>query len=447
MKNNITLWNITKLAGPAVVFQSIIMFVGLIDVAFVGRLANATFAIAAVTIANNICVGIYSFLEGIRTGTTVLTARFCGAKQSDHISRVIKLALIYAIVIGTLLLFFMPFLIKFLYGFTRNSMIESFGFSYLSIRIMALPFVLIIFAITGFFSGLKSTLTPMLVTLFIGILNAIFNYLFLHGTYEGLHGISSIARATFLSYVIGSVIIMIMLFVVPATKQFLHFKHSVKPILKEFTKLGIEIGFYFGIVVVAMFLFSLMFFHLGEQTIAAHQIVLQIFMASYLASMGFFIATTIIIGKILGAKDFKHVLYAVKKLCKFALAITTIPALTILIFAKHIANFFSPQDPIVAAMIIKPLYAACAALMLSALFSVLRGALTATKDTKFIAIAGSITSYLVFLPISYLLGIKLGYGIFGGYIAFTLWFAADTTIYIWRFGIQKPWAKKITSST
>lgn len=63
---------------------------------------------------------------------------------------------------------------------------------------------------------------------------------------------------------------------------------------------------------------------------------------------------------------------------------------------------------------------------------VFRGALTGFDDTKFIAYIGLTTSYLLFLPLSYVLSIYLEFGIIGNYCAFLLWTISDVILFAYR---------------
>jgi len=56
---------------------------------------------------------------------------------------------------------------------------------------------------------------------------------------------------------------------------------------------------------------------------------------------------------------------------------------------------------------------------------VMRGVLTACKDARFIVYEGLVSSYIIFLPLAYLFAIQLGYGVYGGYIAFLFWCFTD----------------------
>ncbi len=58
-----------------------------------------------------------------------------------------------------------------------------------------------------------------------------------------------------------------------------------------------------------------------------------------------------------------------------------------------------------------------------------------------VAYEGFVPGYLIFLPVAYLLSVKISYGVYGGYIAFLLWTAVDCIAFAYRFFYQRKWQK------
>lgn len=102
-------------------------------------------------------------------------------------------------------------------------------------------------------------------------------------------------------------------------------------------------------------------------------------------------------------------------------------------FASIVSNFFSPADKLVAEKAAETLKLVCVGQLFSSVYMVLRGALTGCKDTRFIVYEGWISGYLIFLPLAYLLAIKSGYGVYGGYVAFLVWCITDCVALVFRF--------------
>lgn len=440
MKEKITFAAIYKLAWPAIISHATVMFVSLIDLTFIAKLESATIAIAATAIANNLCAGIYTSLEGLRSGTAVLIARHFGAQKHDNISRTFNLALMSAIVMGFSILLLAPLISIFIFSRPSTMHLSGFGKYYLILRLLGLPFHLTIFAIIGIFRGLKNTVIPFTITIIICAFNIFLNYTFLHGTFGiSATSINLIALATAIAYALGAIFSFFILYKHSLTKKYIDFKKSFRPIFRSFFKLVVEIGLYAGVLIIAFTIFLAFFTLLGQNNFIAHQIVFQILLATYLPPMGFFVASSILIGRILGKKDYESIIPAVKKIWLSSLPVVGGISLIVSIFAHKIAGFLSPGNPIVVEIAIRSIYLVCLSQIFCSMYLVLKGALTAIKDTKFVFVAGTITSFVFFLPVAYLLGITLGYGVFGGYFAFLLWTILDSIIFSVRLFVEKPW--------
>jgi multidrug resistance protein, MATE family len=432
--------NIINLTWPVMISQSIIVLIGLIDLLFIRQLG--TLFVGAISIANLVCTGVYSFLEGLRSGITVLTARSFGAKDKNNLSHLLNVGLFFAALIGIIILSTSYPLSKIIYTLVGNTKIEQIGLFYLPVRLFAAPFILTFFIIAGFFRGIKNTLIPFIITIIVCLSNLILNYLFISQKQNlVILLVCTIAIATIFSYAIGTIISFFILLKNKKSKQFVNFDIFIKSLnkanIKRFTKITAEIGIYTGLTVIVITIFSYMFAKINPKVLAAHQICLQIYSAIYMPAWGFLASTSIIVGKLLGEVNRNLIKFAVYKISSISFSIIGFLSLLLFLFSNQVANLFSPTDRIVAKMVTSNLKLVAISLIIGSIYVVIRGALTAAKDTLFILLTGTATSFLFFLPLSYYLGIKYNYGIFGGYTAFLSWIILDLLILSWRFFCSK----------
>jgi len=438
MKNSeINVKNFMRLSWPVIISHATIILVGIIDLIFVRNLGTTTSA--AVAIANNVCIGIYAIFEGIRSGTTVLTARFFGAKQKEKITQTLNISLFTALSTGLFILLTSFFISKTIFMMLGTLQTRDVGSVYLFIRLLGAPLILTFLVIEGFFRGLKDTFTPFLITLSICSCNVVFNYLFLH-TFPKME-LNSIASATVLAYFVGAILSLLFLFKRTLAKRFINFKKSFTSLWKEYFKIIIEIGIYITLIETAFIIFTYMFKQLGTATLAAHQITFNIYMVAYLPAMGFFAATSIIVGNLLGAKKGNLAIKATLKICYLCTILALGLNLLIFVFSPQLGHWLSPTNFVVAILTSKALKLASISCVFNTIYVVLRGALIGAKDTRFIIYEGIVTSFAIFLPLVYLLGITLGYGAVGGYLAFLIWGIVDAAVFAWRFFINKGWQK------
>jgi Na+-driven multidrug efflux pump len=196
--------------------------------------------------------------------------------------------------------------------------------------------------------------------------------------------------------------------------------------------LGVDVGLNTGFTLLALLIFVWLIKPLGTAALAVHQITLQVFNFAYLPAIGFLITASIIVPQ-LGETERNSLLPTVGRICKMSFGVILVTSSLIFIFSSTISNFFSPADRLVAEQAAQTLKLVCIGQLFSSIYMVLRGALTGCQDTRFIVYEGWVSGYLLFLPLAYLLAVKAGYGIYGGYTAFLLWCMADCSALVIRF--------------
>ena len=440
MKNKITTRYILELAWPAIVSQSAIMLVGIIDLLFIGKIG--TVAIAAVSVANIVVNTVFNFLDGIKHGTTVLVSKYSGANKQNNVSRVLLISLGSSIVLGIALMFiaypFSMVTLKFLGG----TIIQEAGVQYLYILMLSAPFTLIFFTVTGFFRGLKDTLTPLYITLLIVVIDAILDYVFIYGKFGfPKMGVKGAAIATLIAYAIGAIVSIIVILKHKISKQYFKLNLSVKKVIHEYTKISAEIGLYSGFSHLAICFMAYFFNKLGTQSLAIYQITAQVFLILYLPPKGFSIAASIITGNLIGAKQREFVKESVVKILKVTLVLVGTLVAIVFLFAPFITSSFSPVDSFVASKSVLTVRIVCVEQILGIIYLIITGALAGAEDTRFIMFESLFAEYVLLIPLAYLFIIQWNFGIVGGYAAFFVRTIFNSTVLGWRFFINKSWEK------
>lgn len=427
---------IMNLAFPLIISQSVVLAGGLIDLAFIG--VYGTEAIAAVSIANALCATLFNFLEGFRLGTTVLIAKTSAANNTPQATAIVNAGLFLAALIGIVLIATAPFISNAVYDIVGNEQIKYHGLEYLKIWLWTIPLILFSYVLVGLFRGLHDTATPLWSTIVICILNVFFSYLFVFGGF-GIPslGVKGSALGTFIANLSGLLIIIFLAYKKPLTKKYMNWQQSFLRQIPEYITLAVDLGLNTGFTLLALLLFVYLMKPLGAQALAVHQITLQIFNFAYLPAMGFLITASIIIPQLLEYKQQPLLTPTVYRIGKLSFSVIFVISSLLFIFSANISDFFSPVDKTVATQAAKTLKLICVGQLFSAVYMVLRGTLTGCKDTRFIVYEGLVSGYIVFLPLAYVLAIRLGYGIYGGYVAFLLWCITDCTALACRFYIQK----------
>lgn len=436
MKKVISYKQIAKLAFPVIAAQSVVLLNGMIDLAFIGP--YGTEAIAAVSIANALCATLFNFLEGFRLGTTVLIAKASAANDTSKATAVINAGLFLVAIIGVLIFAFAPYLSDIVYNIVGNEAIKSHGRDYLKIWLWALPLILCSYVLVGLFRGLRDTTTPLYSTVANCLLNFFFDYLFVDGGFDfPCMGIKGAAWGTLLASLTSLGIIVYLALKQQLTRPYIHLKRRFFQQIREYTYFAADIGLNAGCTLLAMLIFVGIIKPLGAGALAVHQITLQVFNFAYLPAVGFLITASIVVPQLLSNDQGYLLRPTVNRICKMSFGVIMVTSSLIFSFSGTVGAFFSPADKLVAQQTAQTIKLVCLGQLFSSVYMVLRGALTGCKDTRFIVYEGWVSGYLIFLPLSYFLAVKSGYGIYGGYVAFLLWCMADCLALGFRFYFKR----------
>lgn len=424
--------NIFKLCIPVAIENVLHMSVFVSDTIMIGRLG--TDAIAAVGLAGTLYFIISMIFSSINAGSASIIARHIGAKEKDRAqivgSQAILMSLIMGVAITPFLIFFAR---KLLVLMSAEPAIAELGTGYLRIIGGFLVFRLVVLACSGIMRGAGDTKTPMKVTLVINCINILFNWLLIFGIgpFPRL-GVSGVAWATALAYTIGSGLLCTKLFSgkcmlqIPIRHVSRIHRESVLRIVRISVPAAIDafstqMGFLFFTKIVAV---------LGTVPLAAHQIAVRIESISFMPGFALAVSTATLVGQSLGAKDANLAFLSMKRSCQFALGLMGFFALIFLVLPEQMAMIFNPEPGVLSLAVACVMVAAIEQPAL-AVYMVYAGGLRGAGDTMspmIITIAGTLCLHV---PLAYLFGITLQWGLAGVWFGAAIdWIARAIAIYI-----------------
>ena len=162
---------ILSLAIPSIVTNITVPLLGLVDVAIVGHMGDASYigAIAVGTMMMNVICWLFGFL---RMGTSGMTSQAYGRGDSKEAATILFQAIALGAAIGILFVLFQPLLLRLFLFFMRPSdEIRAFASVYFHVCVFGLPAALVMYGLTGWFIGMHDTRTPMSVSIFQNIVN------------------------------------------------------------------------------------------------------------------------------------------------------------------------------------------------------------------------------------------------------------------------------------
>lgn len=424
--------SIIKLAVPVALENVLHMAVFIVDIIMIGRLGTAP--VAAVGLAGALSFIISMIFSALNVGTTALVARSFGAKEKDEAREVAGQSIFISLIFG---LTISPFIVYFadniLVLMSAEENVVALGSGYLKIVLSFFIFRLIILTGTSIFRGAGDTRTPMIITLITNCVNILFNWLLIFGIwFFPRMEVAGAAWATSIAYTTGAFLIFYKLL---SRKSILtiSFKNIVKvnrSIIKRILRISLpatidasltQMGYLFFIKIVAM---------LGTVSLAAHQIAIRIEALSFMPGFALAIATATIVGQSLGAKKPDLARLSMRKNCQIALVMMGFFAFIFLAFAKPMAKVFHPEQDVLALSAYCIMIAALEQPAL-AIYMVYSGGLRGAGDTlspMIVTIAGTLCFHL---PVAYVFGIVLKWGLAGIWFGAALdWILRSIAVYV-----------------
>ncbi len=414
-------WWILVLAIPAIIENVLQVFIGVVDTYFVGKLG--TEAIAAVGVTNLTMNLFISFFLALGVGTTAVVSRLIGAQNSKKAESALKHAVVMVVAIGFLIggvnvIFARPILR--LLG--ASNTVLNFAVPYYQIVAGPIVFLGLIYVLSSGLRASGDTKTPMKAAFISNMINAILDYILIFGAFgfSGL-GIVGAAAATTIARMVN-----VLLLVVALQKRTGKIKLNLRnhwkidlDLMHVITKVGIPAAIERLIMRSGQLIYGGMIISIGTTAYAAHNIAGTIETFSYLPGMGFGVAAATLVGQNLGAGHEEKAEEAGRNAYKLSTLFMMVVGGIFFIYARPLAKLFS-TDKVVIDQVVN-------VLRIIALFQpflcstlVVTSALQGAGDTKFPMITSLIGIWGIRVIGVYVLGIKMGFGLSGVWLAYAL---------------------------
>lgn len=419
---------------PIILAQITQNIVNLIDTAMVGRLgANA---LAAVGLGGFIAFMFQSLLLGIGTGVQAQVSRRKGEGEYDKLAYPLNAGLLICATIGFVLCLFVYYLVPLFFPYVNSDLgVQEQGIPYLQMRILGMAFISMNFCFRAYWNGIDKSKVYMSTLILTCLSNVVLNYILIFGKFGAPElGTKGAGIATGLSYVVGTIAYFIMCSLYSREHGFLKSLPS-KLRIKYLVKVSLPNSFqqlFFSAGFTAMFW---IIGKIGTLELAAANILINLMLIAILPGLGFGMANTTLVGQAIGRgndEDAYRWGWDVTKVCFFFVLIVTIPLWTMTtsilsLFTNDLATIEVAKLPLMIMGVIVCMDSAGLTLMNALLGA---GASGIAMRISFLS------QWLLFLPISYLIGPVYGFGLIGVWC----WFGIYRSVQAFSFGYF--WNKK-----
>ena len=382
-----------------------------VDTAMVGHLGDA--ALAAVGMGGFVSFLSMALILGISVGVQATAARRKGQGSFDEMAVALNAGLLVVIFVGPILSsvlyhlapIFFPYLVE-------DPEVIALGTPYLQIRILAIIFVATNFAFRGYWNAVDRSRLYMVTLLIMHTCNIAMNYVLIFGKFGFPElGVTGAAIGTAGSTAIGAGIYIFLGFKYSRGEGFCKKTPSCKDI-KQIVRLSIPSGIQQLFFSAGMTMMYWIIAQIGTAELAAASVLMNITLIAFLPGMGLGLAASTLVGQALGRGDpvdARQWAWDVVKVAIVLLGLLGIP----MVLAPDIMLGIFLHDPNTLEVARMPMRLIGGTMVVEAISIVLMHALLGAGDVHRVMRISISCQWFYFLPLAYLIGPVLGYGLIG----------------------------------
>ena len=343
-----------SLAFPIVVIFLGLMSMGLVDMAMVGNIDGGTTersaqALAGVSLGNTYFITVSHFFIGVIFVLDPLIAQAIGAKDDAGIRNTIQRGFVLSSGLAVLAMLVMLPVEPILVFLEQKHAIIPIARDYVLINAVSiLPLFLFLIARQSLqaFHELRSVLVTIVLA---NLLNVLLNWILIHGRLGApelhAHG-AALATSAGRFFLCGSLYILAWPRLGPYLRSTWNEAFKLRPIL-AMLRIGLPIGFHIFIEIGAFSAITLFMGRISVESIAAHNITLQIASFTFMVPLGISAAAAIRVGKAIGRGDQMGAKSAAKAALLLGIVIMAMASVILATCPELLASRFNKRSEII----------------------------------------------------------------------------------------------------
>ncbi len=423
-----------RLGLPIIVGQVGMIVLGFADTLMIGH--HSTEELGAASVVNNLFNLCIIFSTGFSYGLTPVVGSLCGQGRKDEAGQALVCSLVANGLVALILMTIMGTLYLNINNLGQPMELIPLIKPYFLTLLFSLPFVLWFNGFKQFTDGIGDTRTAMWVLLGGNAMNIAGNYALIYGKLGfpelGLLGAGLSTLAARIAMVIA------MAAIVNHGKRFASYKEGIwqlgwsGKVFRKLNALGWPVGLQMGMETAAFSLSTLMVGWLGTMELAAHQIMLTLSQLTFMVFYGMGAAVAVRVSHYTGQGDYTNVKQTTYAGFKLILCLGCVLTTIVFILKSQVGGWFTDSEEVAQAV---------EALFLPFLIYQLgdgtqinfANALRGMADVKPMMGIAFISYFLIALPVGYIGGFVLNWGLPGVWMAFPFGLSAAGLMLWMRF--------------
>jgi len=391
----------------------------LVDIGMVGRLGDKALAATGIgSFANYLAI---AFIIGLSAGVQALAARRLGEGRIDETAIPLNGGLILALIIGVPACVLLILATPHAYGYlTDDPAVRELGIPYLQIRILSMMAVGMNFSFRGYWSAVHLTGVYLRTLLIMHAINIFLHWVLIFGNLGApALGVFGAGLSTTISLYIGTLLYFYFAVRHARDNGFLHRLPSRSTLWQQF-RLSLpsslqQLFFAAGLVTLTWIVSRI-----GTGEMAAINVLMTFHITAILPAFGIALAAMTLVGNALGRGDAEDAAAWGWNCAALTLIYGVIMSLLLVPLAEPILAVFltNPETRELAHL---PMVLWALMIGFDAAGMVLMNALIGAGDTRRSMWISLIWQWLFFLPLAFLVGPLLGFGLLGVWVVNSLY--------------------------
>jgi putative MATE family efflux protein len=383
----------------------------LVDVGMVGRLGDAALAATGLGgFANYLAI---SFIIGLSAGVQALAARRLGEGREGETAVPLNGGLLLSLLLGVplciALYFATPWAFQWL---SEDATVRELGEPYLQVRLLSMVAVGMNFSFRGYWSAIHLTGIYLKTLLIMHAVNIFLNWVLIFGNLGAPEmGVYGAGLATTISLYLGTMLYFYFAWKHARQRGFLDRIPSRSTLWQQFTlslPSSLQQLFFSAGLVALVWIVG----RIGTAEVAAVNVLMTFHITALLPAFGIALACTTLVGNALGRKDVEDAARWGWDCAAITFWYGVVVSVLVIIFAKPILGVFL-TNPETRDLAYWPLVVWAAALGFDCAGMVLMNAFIGAGDTRRAMWISTIAQWVFFLPLAWLVGPVLGFGLIG----------------------------------
>lgn len=424
---------INSLAIPAIIAGIAEPLLSITDTAIVGNIpVDGLESLAAAGIVGSFLSMLIWILGQTRSAISAIISQYLGAGRVADVKALPAQAIFLNIGLSILILLSTIFIVEEIFQLLNASgKVLDYCISYYSIRVWGFPLTLFVFAVMGIFRGLQNTFWPMMIAIVGAVLNVVLDVIFVYGIQDILEPmyLEGAAWASLIAQ--GVMALMAFVLLVTKTDISLKLKLPIHPELGRLVTMSLNLFVRALALNITLLLAVREATALGDRYIGAHTIAINLWLFAAFFVDGYAAAGNIMGGRLLGAKNYNGLWSLAKKVVLYGITVSVVLMIFAILFYRPLGRLFS-NEVIVLETFYAIFFILIIGLPINTIAFVLDGLFKGLGEMKYLRNVLLSATFLGFVPLLFL-GKYLHWGIYGIWIAISVWMFVRGAALVWKF--------------